>query len=43
MEGIKTAGQTIGEGVRSFLGDPAAIATSAGALAALALGVYGAK
>lgn len=43
LEGIKTAGTTIGAGLRDFISDPKAVAGSAAALAALALGVYGAR
>jgi ATPase family AAA domain-containing protein 3A/B len=43
MEGIKTAGETIGNGLTSFLNDPAAIGSTAAALAAIALGVYAAR
>lgn len=43
LEGIRTAGDTIGEGMRSFLSDPPAVAAAAAAVGALALGIYGAR
>lgn len=43
IEGIKTAADTIGTGIRGFLQEPTAVASAAAALAAVALGVYGAR
>lgn len=43
LEGIKTAGTTFGQGFREFINDPTAVAGAAATLAALALGVYGAR
>jgi ATPase family AAA domain-containing protein 3A/B len=43
LEGIKTAGKTVGDGISDFLQDPTKVTASIGLLTGIALGVYTAR
>eukprot|EP00045_Choanoeca_perplexa_P002346 m.24014 g.24014 ORF g.24014 m.24014 type:complete len:575 (-) comp11464_c0_seq1:124-1848(-) len=43
LEGIKTAGKTVGDGITDFLQDPTKVTASIGLLTGIALGVYSAR